>query len=137
MFPGGGNCLEPGAVPMPPRARLLLPGTGLPISPGAILPLGPDDTLLLSGSNLTKVPCVPSFFMTKEPPPFWGLPSVSQISNSSLRVIVGSLGGLNCSTCRRTWFTLWNTELLFAGLVAVKCLHAWLTKRRVATGRDV
>src|SRR5215471_8136818 len=98
MLPGGGNCLNPVVAPLPLRAGMLLPGTGLPMSPGAILLLGMDAMLLLSGSNLTNVPRGPSFLIMNEPPPFCGLPSVSQISSISLSVMGASFGEFNCST---------------------------------------
>ena len=77
----GKNCLE---VLMPPEAGTVLPGTGLPISPGAMLPrLLPVGATLTSGSNFTNVPLAPSFWITNEPPPFCGFPSVSQMSSIS------------------------------------------------------
>lgn len=77
---------------MPPNAGMLLFGIGLPISPGTLLPLWPEAALLVSGSNLTKWP-FSSSRIKNEPPPFCGLPSVSQMSSISFREMAGSVDG--------------------------------------------
>lgn len=131
----GWNCLE---AFVGPGAGTVLPGTGLPISPGAMLPrLLPDGATLTSDSNFTNVPLPSSFWITNEPPPFCGFPSVSQMSSISESETGGSPGGLSCSICLRTVLTSWKPGLALFGLTAVKCLHAWITIWRIATGLDV
>lgn len=120
------------------RAGMVLPGIGLPMSPGAILRrLVPVGATLTPDSNFTNVPLDPSFWTTNEPPPFCRLPSVSQMSSISESDTGGSLCGLCCSMCFSTVLTLWKPGFAVLGLAAVSCLHAWMTIRRIATGLDV
>jgi hypothetical protein len=116
---------------------MLLPGTGLPISPGAMPPLPPpEENAVLSGSNLTNILFAPSSLTINEPPPFCMLPSVSKMSRTSVIVTEGSEGDLIELTWRSTASTSWKPLLDAVGLLVVSCLQAWLTTRRTVTGRE-
>ena len=111
---------------------MLFPCIGLPISPGAL----PHTCALSSVSNLTNTPRGPSSRTVKDPPPFCGFPSVSQMSNVSWIWTGASFAGFSCSTWRSIVLMLWNPPPVLAGLLAVNCLQAWLTINRTVTGRE-
>lgn len=136
--PVGGevNCRSTEEVPMPPNAGTLLFVIGLPISPGTMLPLWPEAALIVSDSNLTNCP-FSSSRIENEPPPFCGLPSVSQMSSISFKEIAGSLDGFNCSIWRRTRCTSWQPLASLEGRMVLSCLQACITSNRIVTGRDV
>lgn len=128
---------SPGGLPNPAKgAGWILEGTGLPMSPGTMLPRWPVTALLGSGSNRTNLP-PGSSLIEKEPPPLCGLPSVSQISSISSNEIDGSFLLRSWSTCPRTRFTSWKLPVLWGLVSESRCLQACMTSKRIVTGRDV